>query len=139
MGVTRYRLDYNRPDQSPFADIYRKPRKFTFFVPTEKDLGFPEGIIFNSGRSCLSDDRERIRFATSTFNSGKATPTVNMPDENPLHISPLLAASHGLKSGDYVRIINRKSNHTLVLPVIVSDRVPGKTVYASFHKCKAAI
>ena len=139
VGTHRYRLDYDRKDYSPFGDIFRQPRKFTFFTPTEVDLDFPEGVILNSGRSGLLDDRERIRFAINTFNSGKATPTVNMPDENPLHISPSLAERHRVKTGDFMRITGRQTGNCLVLPVIVSDRVKGETTYVSFHKSRGQL
>src|SRR5690606_20729697 len=104
VGVNRYVLDYDDPDAVPFRNIFRDPGCFRFFVPTDKDLDIPEGIIFNSGRSSLSDDRQRIHFATSTFNSGKATPTVKMPDEHPLYISTTLAEKTGLETGDMARV-----------------------------------
>ena len=139
VGVNRYVLDYDQPDRSPFGDIYRKPGPFIFFLPTEFDLSFPEGIILNSGRSTLSDDRERIRFAISTFNSGKATPAVGMPDENALHVSERLAERHKLKTGDFARVSNRLTGALIVLPVTVTDRIKGETTYVSFHKSRAQI
>jgi ferredoxin-NADP reductase/anaerobic selenocysteine-containing dehydrogenase len=139
VGTHRYTLDYDRPDYSPFGDIFRQPRKFEFFTPTEVDLNFPDGVILNSGRSGLLDNRERIRFATSSFNSGKATPAVNMPDENPLHISPSLAKRHRVKTGDFMRITGRHTGNSLVLPIIVTNRVKGDSTYVSFHKSRAQI
>ncbi|MBM3510602.1 MAG: 2Fe-2S iron-sulfur cluster binding domain-containing protein [Alphaproteobacteria bacterium] len=139
VGVNRYVLDYAKPDHAPFADIFRKPARFKFFVPTEKDLYIPHGIILNSGRSSLSADRKRIQFATSTFNSGKATPIVGMPDENPCHVSPRLAARLGLKEGDKVKITGRTTGAAIELPVVVTDRVKGDTVYVSFHKSRGQI
>ncbi len=139
VGITRYRLDYDDPDHHPFGDIFRRPEKFTFFVPTEQDLVLPEGIILNSGRSTLSDDKARVRFAVATFNSGKATPAVDMPDENPLCISPLLAERFDLRTGDYARVTNVETGEALVLPVEVTDRVKGASVYVSFHKCRAEL
>ncbi len=136
VGETRYRLDYDHPGLFPFKDVFRKPRKFTFFVPTEEDLTIPEGIILNSGRSSLSDEPKRVLFATSTFNSGKATPTVGMPDENPIYVSPTLADVHKLKAGDRVRVKNRQTGEAIVLPVVVTNRVKGHSVYVSFHKSK---
>lgn len=137
VGKTRAKLDYDTPDHVAFRDVYRRPSKFKFFTPTTEDLALPEGVILNSGRSQLSDDRERVAFATSTFNSGKATPIVNMPDDNPLFMSPSLAAKHGLKSGEVARVTNRTSGVSLELPVEVSDRVKGDTMYVSFHKSRA--
>lgn len=137
VGQTRYVLDYEKPDHQPFADIYRQPRRFKFFVPTEADLNVPRGIIMNSGRSSLSSDRKRIQFAMSTFNSGKATPITGMPDENPCHISPMLAGRLGLKEGDKVRITGRKTGAAIELPVVVTDRVKGESIYVSFHKSRA--
>ena len=102
-------------------------------------LHIPHGIIFNSGRSTLSTDRKAIQFATSTFNSGKATPTVNMPDEAPCHISPMLAEQFGLETGDRVKVTGRATAESVELPVIVTDRVKGETIYASFHKTQAQI
>jgi ferredoxin-NADP reductase/anaerobic selenocysteine-containing dehydrogenase len=139
IGTTRYRLDYDDPAAAPFRDIYRRPRPFTFFMPTEDDLSVPDGIILNSGRSPLSDDPGAVRFAMSTFNSGKATPAVDMPAENPLHVSPALAERLGLRSGDAARVTNRETGEALVLPVVVTERVKGDTVYVSFHKCRAEI
>jgi hypothetical protein len=139
VGTTRYQLNYDDPQHSPFGDIFRKPRRFAFFAPTEKDLALPDGIILNSGRSTLSDDRARIRFAVATFNSGKATPVVDMPEENPLHISPNLAESLGISPGDHARVTNVDTGEALVLPVVVTDRVKGQSVYVSFHKCTAEV
>jgi ferredoxin-NADP reductase/anaerobic selenocysteine-containing dehydrogenase len=139
VGSTRYRLDYDLTDHMPFSDIYRRPRRFTFFTPTEADLHIPQGVILNSGRSPLSDDPERVRFAISTFNSGKATPTVNMPEANPLHVSPLLAGQLGLKTGDVAKVTNAETRQTLCLPVLVTDRVKGESTYVSFHKCRTEI
>jgi ferredoxin-NADP reductase/anaerobic selenocysteine-containing dehydrogenase len=137
VGKTRARLDYDSPDHVAFRDVYRRPSKFKFFTPTPEDLALPEGVILNSGRSQLSDDRERIAFATSTFNSGKATPIVNIPEDNPLFVSPTLAAKHGLKTGERARVTNRASGVSIELPVEVSDRVKGDTLYVSFHKSRA--
>ena len=137
VGETRYVLDYDDPDALPFSDIFRRPASFKFFVPTARDLEFPAGIILNSGRSSLSDDRTAIQFATSTFNSGKATPIVDMPDNNPLFVSPSLAERFALSDGGHARIINRHTGDAIVLPVVVSERVKGDTVYTSFHKSRA--
>jgi ferredoxin-NADP reductase/anaerobic selenocysteine-containing dehydrogenase len=137
VGSTRAKLDYDNPEHVAFRDIYRRPSKFKFFVPTTDDLAMPEGVILNSGRSQLSDDRERIAFATATFNSGKATPIVGIPDDNPLYMSPALAQKHGLRTGEKARVTNRASGESIELPVEVSDRVKGETMYVSFHKSKA--
>jgi ferredoxin-NADP reductase/anaerobic selenocysteine-containing dehydrogenase len=139
VGENRYVLDYDTPNHQPFADVFKKPRPFTFFTPTEVDLAIPEGIILNSGRSGLSDKRERIRFATSSFNSGKATPAVDMPEVNPLYISPSLAQKHQIETGEMMRIRDNESGHTLELPVEVSHRVKGNTTYVSFHKSRGQL
>jgi anaerobic selenocysteine-containing dehydrogenase len=139
VGTTRYRLDYDDPDHVPFRDVFRRPRKFTFFTPTEQDLDLPEGVILNSGRSSLSDDRTTVRFATTTFNSGKATPVVDMPEENPLHVSLSLAQRLGLQTGDRARVRNVETGGSLVIPVVVTDRVKGEATYVSFHKCRAEV
>jgi anaerobic selenocysteine-containing dehydrogenase len=139
VGVHRYKLDYDDPEAVPFRDIYRRPGRYRFFVPTELDLELPEGILLNSGRSTLSDDKELVRFASTTFNSGKATPIVGMPDNNPLYVSPGLAARLGLRTGDDARITHHETGESIVLPVVVSDRVKGQVIYTSFHKTKAQI
>jgi hypothetical protein len=136
VGSTRFRLDEGA---TPFRDIYRRPRPFRFFVPTERDLAIPEGIVLNSGRSCLSDDKARIRFAIGTFNSGKATPAVDMPIDNPLHVSSALAGSLGLCTGDRARVTNAQTGASAILRVVVSERVKGNGVYVSFHKSRAEI
>src|SRR5690606_23708930 len=137
VGVNRYVLDYENPDATPFRNIYREPGRFRFFCPTEDDLAVPDGIIFNSGRSSLSDDRQRIHFATSTFNSGKATPVVKMPDEHPLYVSTTLAEKTGLESGDIARVHSSHNGQSIELPVVVTDRVKGDSVYVSFHRSMA--
>lgn len=139
VGTTRFRLDYDRADAQPFADVYRRPTRFRFFTPTDEDLDFPEGVILNSGRSCLSDDRTAVQFATNSFNSGKATPLVGMPDDQPLFVSRTLAKTHGLRTGDRARVINRETGDAIVVPVVVSDRVKGDTTYMSFHKSRAQL
>lgn len=139
VGTTRYRLDYDDPAHVPFRDIWRRPGRFKFFVPTEADLSLTEGLILDSGRSTLSDDKKRIRFAVATFNSGKATTGVDLPDENPLYVSLSLAAELGLSAGDLVRVTGIDTQASLVLPVIPTSRVFGRTLYISFHKCKAEI
>jgi anaerobic selenocysteine-containing dehydrogenase len=139
VGTSRYMLDYDDPKAAPFADIYRRPGCFRFFLPTEQDLQFPEGLVLNSGRSTLSDDKELVRFASTTFNSGKATPIVGMPANNPLYVSPVVAARLGLRTGDQARITNRETNDSIVLPVVVSDRVKGQVIYTSFHKTTAQV
>ncbi len=136
VGTTRFVLDYNKPDKSPFADIFGKERPFRFFTPDETDLTYPHGIVLNSGRSPLSQNKKQIRYATSTFNSGKATPIVDMPDENPIHMSPLLAQKYGLKTGDLAQLSNIYHEDTLTLPVEVNDRVKGDNLYVSFHKSR---
>lgn len=139
VGVSRYRLDYDDGNHQPFGDIYRRPRKFTFFTPTDEDLQIPEGIILNSGRSSMSSDRKAIQFATQTFNSGKATPLTGMPDENPCHVSPMLAEKLGLGEGDRIRLTGIKTGATIEVPLEISDRVKGDTVYMSFHKNRAQL
>lgn len=137
VGETRYKLDYDDPEAVPFKNIFGEPGEFKFFYPTEADLEIPDGIIFNSGRSTLTDDRQRIHFATSTFNSGKATPVVKIPDEHPLFISPHLAKKTGLDTGDTARVRSTRNDRSILLPVVVSDRVKGNSVYVSFHRSKA--
>jgi ferredoxin-NADP reductase/anaerobic selenocysteine-containing dehydrogenase len=139
VGTHRFMLNYDDPNCVPFRDIFRKPGLFKFFHPTEADLHMPGGIILNSGRSGLMDDRKRIRYATTSFNSGKATPIVDMPDDNPLFISPTLAEKLGLKDGSWAKVTNRYSGESETWPVKVSDRVKGDTTYISFHKCGAEI
>ncbi|MEY4545643.1 MAG: hypothetical protein RL685_1838, partial [Pseudomonadota bacterium] len=137
IGQTRFLLDYDNPDAQPFRDVYRRPTRFKFFVPTAADLEIPSGTVLNTGRSSLSDERQRIAFAIGSFNSGKATPIVGMPDEAPLFLSPTLAQKHGIKTGQRVRVRHPDNDTTVEFPAIVSDRVKGDSLYASFHKTAA--
>jgi ferredoxin-NADP reductase/anaerobic selenocysteine-containing dehydrogenase len=137
IGETRFLLDYDNPAAQPFRDVYRRPSRFKFFVPTLADLHVPSGTLFNTGRATLSDERERISFAVGTFNSGKATPIVGMPDENPLYMSQSLAQKRGITSGQRVRLRQPDGSGCTEFPVVVSDRVKGDSMYASFHKSRA--
>lgn len=139
VGTHRYRLDYDDPEHVPFRDIWRRPGRFRFFLPSEEDLALPEGIVLVSGRSTLSDDNRRIRFAVATFNSGKATSSVDMPDNNPLFLSRELAEKLEIATGDHVRIQSDLHAGSLVLAVEVSDRIHGNTIYRSFHKTRAEV
>ncbi len=139
VGTTRFVLDPDDPDHHPFRDIYRRPRRFRFFVPRPVELELAEGPILNSGRSTLTDDPQRIRFAVRTFNSGKHTPADGMPDFNPLLISPSLAAKRGLSTGDVARITNRLTGWSIDYEVEVTDRLPGDLAYVSIHKCRAEL
>jgi ferredoxin-NADP reductase/anaerobic selenocysteine-containing dehydrogenase len=137
IGQTRFLLDYADPAAQPFRDVYRRPTRFKFFTPTAADLEIPSGILLNTGRSSLSDERQRIAFAIGSFNSGKATPIVGMPDEAPLFVSPSLAHKRGIVTGQRVRLRDPASDASVEFPVIVSERVKGDSVYASFHKTGA--
>jgi ferredoxin-NADP reductase/anaerobic selenocysteine-containing dehydrogenase len=137
IGETRYLLEYENPEAQPFRDVYRGPARFKFFTPTSADLEIPSGTLFSSGRSPLSDERQRIAFAVGTFNSGKATPIVGMPEENPLYVSPSFAAKHGINTGERVRLRQPDSGGSVELPAVVSERMKGDLVYASFHKSRA--
>jgi hypothetical protein len=139
VGTTRYMLDYDNPDAVPYKNIFCEPGAYKFFVPTEEDLEVPDGLILNSGRSTLSDDREMVRFATATFNSGKATPLVGMPEINPLFVSPKVASRLGLETGDDARVTNRATGSSIVLPVVVTHRVKGETLFTNFHKTIAKL
>lgn len=136
VGTVRFRLDYDDPTHIPFRDIYRRPSRFRFFIPTEDDLVLPTGIILNTGRSGLSNDKKRIRFAVSTFNSGKATGIQDLPDDNPLHVSLELAERLRIESGDRVQVTGVLSGATVVLPALLTDRVKGDSVYVCFHRSR---
>src|SRR5262245_63975428 len=43
VGVNRFVLDYEKPGHQPFADVFRRPRKFRFFVPKAEDLKHSPG------------------------------------------------------------------------------------------------
>jgi len=139
VGTRRFLLDPADPDAHPFRDIHRRPGKFRFFVPTEEDLTLPTGIVLSSGRSSLSDEAARVRFAGETFNSGKHTPVAGMPDEHPLHVSHSLAGRLGLEHGGRARVSGVLAGGALDLPVEVTDRCVGDVVYTSFHKCRAEL
>jgi len=139
VGTTRYVIDPDDPDAQPYGDLYGDPVRFAFFVPTAGDLAIPEGTILNSGRSALSADPAAIAFATSTFNSGKATPADGMPDHNPLCVGPALAERLGLVDGGAARVTGVETGVSLTLPVRVTDRVVGDAAYMSFHKSRAQV
>ena len=137
-GTRRYVLDYEG-DDAPFRDVFGRPGAFRFFRPTEADLGLPDGVIFNTGRSALIDDPARFRFAVDTFNSGKATPGDLLPDEHPLYVSLALAAEFSLERGDPVRVTNPETGQSAVWSAWPTDRLRGAMVYTPFHKDRAQL
>ncbi len=135
VGETRYVLKYDDANHFPFGDIYRNRRPFTFFSPKKEDMVFPDWVVLNSGRSQLSDDKSRLRYSISTFNSGKGTPRTNMPRSNPVYVSLLLAKQYSLETGDKVKVFNVKNDKSSIeSEVVVTDRLPGVLAYRSFHK-----
>lgn len=137
LGETRYILDYDNAEYQPFSNIYGQPTKFQFFNPSESDMSLPEGYVLNTGRSTLSDNLKQIRFALSTFNSGKSTPVVNMPDENPLYISLAAAKELELIEGDKATIFNSETNQEMSVTIIPTRRVKGTSCYMSCHTSAA--
>jgi anaerobic selenocysteine-containing dehydrogenase len=131
-GTNRYVLDYD--GDVPFADVFGRPGPFRFFRPSEADLRVVDGIVFNTGRSALIDDPLRFRFAVDSFNSGKATPSEFLPDENPLYIAEGLAAELELERGDAVRVTNPETGQSAVWRAWPTDRLVGRMVYTPFHK-----
>lgn len=134
VGTRRFRMDPEDPDCVPFRDIYGRPGRFRFFVPTETDLLLPTGTVLNSGRSLLSDNPKLRRYATETFNSGKATSGRGMPEEHPLYVSPHLAALTGLSDGGQARITNRQTQQHLDMRVAITERLVGDLAYIPYSK-----
>ncbi len=137
VGSERYLLDYGNPEAAPFKDIYGAAGSFRFFVPTEEDLSIPQGIVLNSGRASMTSRTSDLRYAINTFNSGKATPPDDMPEEHPLHLSLLLAEQLDVQTGDSVRVTNLDTGHSMVFRVLANKRLSGKLAYFPFHKDRA--
>lgn len=133
VGTRKHRLDYDK-GSLPFTDIYRQPVRYRFFVPTSEDLQLPRGIILNSGRASLAEATEENHFALNTVNSGKRSYPEEIPEDNPLYVSLMLAERYNLQAGDRVWITNRATRQSLVLRVFPSARLKGETVYLSIHK-----
>ncbi len=57
-----------------------------------------------------------------------------MPQEHPLFVSPSVASTHALESGDQVRIRNRETGQSLTMRAQVSSRLVGDLVYVPFNK-----
>ena len=131
--MNRFVLDYES-DAMPFRDVFEQPHGFRFFLPDEDDLRLPVGLVLNSGRSSLSDDPGKRRWAVNTFNSGKATPDKDLPDEHPLYLSPAAATARGLADGDGVRVVNPSTGQGLAMTVAVNERLTGELAYVPFHK-----
>jgi len=137
VGINRFVINYENTNHRPFRNIYREPGEFRFFNPTLQDLEIPDGIILNSGRSSLSDDLNRIQYATGTFNSGKATPIDLIPEEHPLYVSHKLANILQLKTGDWAKVSSTTTGYYVIMPVVVSSRVKGNCLYTSFHRANS--
>ncbi len=139
VGSTRYVIDPDDPTCTPYNDLFGAPVAFEFFEPTDGDLAIPEGTILNSGRSAVSDNPRDVAFATATFNSGKATPRDDMPEFNPLCVGLDKANALGLETGETARVTSMETGAWLDLPVRVTDRIVGDSVYMSFHKSRAQV
>jgi len=137
VGDRRYLLDYSDPESIPFRDIFGAPASFRFFSPSEDDLSIPQGIVLNSGRASMTSRRADLRYAINTFNSGKATPGDDMPEEHPLHLSPLLADELNIDDGDSVRVTNLDTGRSMVFRALSNERLSGKLLYFPFHKDRA--
>lgn len=139
VGSRRQILDYDDAQAAPFRDLHGQPVAYTFFVPSEADLGLPRGLILCTGRSALSEQSARTAFAVSTFNSGKLSSPAELPAENPLYVSQMLAERYNLAAGDRVWVSNRETQVTMVMTVIPTSRLKGETVYLSIHKSRAEL
>ncbi|MCO4771067.1 MAG: hypothetical protein KDA24_13615 [Deltaproteobacteria bacterium] len=139
VGTTRYVVDPDDDDCRPYANLYGEPVGFDFFEPTDGDLVIPDNTILNSGRSAVSDNPKDVAFATATFNSGKATPREDMPDVNPLCVGLEKARALDIEDGGTARVTSIETGAWLDLPVRVTDRIVGNSVYMSFHKSRAQV
>ncbi len=133
VGETRQILNYGA-GPLPFVNIYRQPVRYRFFTPTEEDLRLPRGIILNTGRASLSEKPGQKNFAFHTVNSGKRSYPDEIPEDNPLYVSLMLAERYNLQENDRVWITNRATRQAMVFNVIPSARLKGETVYLSIHK-----
>lgn len=134
IGQRRQILDYDRPEDLPFQDLYRQGVKYRFFVPTEIDLNIPRGLVLSTGRASLWEDSEHPDPTLEMFNFDKMTPPMNLPADSPLFVSHMLAERYNLAAGDRVWVTNRETRHAMVLKVIPTARLKGETVYLSIHK-----
>ncbi len=139
VGHNRYVLDYDDEDAMPFKDIFGNPGCFRFFTPSEDDLAIPDGVILNSGRAAMTDEPSDVRYAINTFNSGKATPAEDMPNEHSLHISLQVAEEIGALAGDHVRVTNVHTGRSMVFRARPNPRLAGTLVYFPFHKDRAQL
>ncbi len=137
VGTSRQRLDYEDLEAAPFTDLYGQAVKYRFFMPTEADLALGRGLVLCTGRSALSEQSTRTAFAVSTFNSGKLSAPYELPPENPLYISQMLAERYNLSEGDRVWATNRETRVSLVLTVLPTSRLKGEMAYLSIHKNRA--
>lgn len=124
--------------EAPVRGELRRPDVFRCFTPSSEDLVRPEGLVLNTGRSPMRDEREAIAWALQTHNNGKSTPSVGMPSHNPVVLSPSLARRIGVADGDVVRITSRGTGHALSAQAKLSDRIKGDTLYMSRHPSATA-
>jgi len=141
VGSTRQRLDYDQPEQLPFSNLYREPVRYRFFVPSEADLDIPRGIILSTGRAALQDpDTPPEQDVTRTsFNFSRLSTSQELPAENPLFVSHMLAERYNLNEGDRVWVTNRDTRSAMVLKVQPTSRLKGETVYLSIYKNQAEL
>ena len=73
----------------------------------------------------------------ATNQSGRGGRTTSLSPDWFVEISPALAAARGLAEGDWVRLTSRRG--FLEVPVVVTDRVAGETLFISIHQGKPGI
>ena len=73
----------------------------------------------------------------ATNQSGRGGRTISLSPDWFVEISPELAAERGLGEGDWVKLTSRRGS--LEVPVVVTDRVAGGTLFISIHQGKPGI
>ncbi|EOC0586003.1 formate dehydrogenase subunit alpha [Cronobacter sakazakii] len=73
----------------------------------------------------------------STNQSGRGGRTMSLSPDWFVEISPQLAAERGLLEGDWVKLTSRRSS--LEVPVVITDRVAGQSLFISIHQGKPGI
>jgi formate dehydrogenase major subunit len=112
-------------------------------VPEEKKKSYHNALSGNAGAELpdgeypflLSTIRRIYQYNTRTM-TGRSWPLTQVGPREMVEINPVDARAFGVTDGDYLRLTTRRG--CIAVQAEVTDRVPEKTLFTSFHYWEAS-